>query len=135
MENTTISELKKQRNFYLEKISELNRQIAEHQTQILKEKYKAAKKELKAVNRDYINVFSGNPYLTQKLFSKIDEISFFFSHGLITRLKNNGIFYIWQIVIHTEEYYRQPKVLGTIMTTKLKRDLAENGLYFGMKLC
>lgn len=134
MENTSFGELQKQRKFHLEKIAELNQQIADYQTQRLAEKRQISKAELQYINEEYIKVFSGDPYLNRLLFTKIDDFSFSFPLGLSTKLKEQHLFYVWQIVIRTEDYFQQNGILGFMLTGKLKRHLAERGLYFGMKL-
>lgn len=134
MESITYGELIKQRKFHLEKIAELNQQIADYQTSRLTEKYQIKKNELQYINEDYAKVFRGDPYLNRLLFTRIEDFSFWFPCGLIAKLKELHIYYVWQIVIRPEEFYQQDIALNFALTEKLKKNLAEKGLYFGMKL-
>lgn len=134
MENISFSELRKQRKFHLEKIAEINQQIADYQSNRLAEKHQIKKNELIYINAEYVKVFSGDPYLNRLLFTKIDDFSFCFPRGLSAKLKAQHLFYVWQIVIRHEQYFQQENVLGFVLAKKLQRHLAERGLHLGMKL-
>lgn len=134
MENIEFRKFNELKKSYIAKIKEIDAQMAIFKTNLLQEKAKCRKKELKIINEEYINVFGSNQRLINLLFNRIDEQSFYFSHGLTSKLKDLGIFYIWQIVLKSEEYYNQKEALGLKLTSRLKKDLKEKGLYLGMKL-
>lgn len=135
MENKIITELKYTKKQLLEQLKFVEQQISSAQNKFISEKLELKRQQLRIINKDYIDIFGENQHIRKKLFTRIDELpSYDLSRGLILKLNNLHLYYLWQVVTKPEFYYQREDKLGLNYTCKLKNDIENMGLFLGMKI-
>lgn len=136
MKNKLITELKQKRQTLLNELQIIEQQISMAQNELVSEKLELKRQQLRIINNDYIDIFGDNRHIRKKLFTRLDELpSYDLSRGLILKLNNLNLFYLWQVVTRPEFYYQREDKLGINYTSKLKNDIENMGLFLGMKIC
>lgn len=106
IENATYAQLLYLRRSYRQDLAAIEAKIAEHRTRQLFVRKQKQNEVLQQVNREFFNFFGGDPFLNKKLMAPVRNMSLFISYGLNKRLNELGIFYVWQIMLRTENIFR-----------------------------